>query len=39
MMLVKCSKCKKKYERFDIGSYGYPYLCAKCLKKKGSDKI
>lgn len=35
MMLVKCSKCKKKYERFNIGEYGFPYLCKKCKKKFG----
>lgn len=29
-MIVRCSKCNKKYERFDIGSYGYPYVCKKC---------
>lgn len=30
MVIVKCWRCGKKYERFNLGTYGYPYLCDKC---------
>lgn len=33
-MIVKCSKCKKNYERSNVGGYGYPYLCSNCFKKE-----
>lgn len=40
MMLVKCIKCKKKYERFNLGEHGHPYTCPKCLrKKKGKESF
>lgn len=32
-MIVKCSKCKQKVERFDTGDYGFPNICSDCLKK------
>jgi hypothetical protein len=32
-MKVKCKKCKRTYERFNSGDYGYPYLCNKCKSK------
>jgi len=39
-MIVQCKQCNQLYERFNVGDYGYPYLCNKCKKKtlKGGNK-
>lgn len=38
-MIVKCQKCKGKYERNDVGDYGHPYLCKDCLAEDGYKKM
>ena len=39
MMISKCKKCHEKYERMDIGDYGYPNLCPECYNEEGWKKM
>ena len=38
-MIVKCQKCKEKYERNNVRDYGHPYLCENCLAEGGYKKM
>ncbi len=35
-MIVKCSKCAQRYERFNTGDHGFPNLCSSCIKESGN---
>lgn len=37
-MIVKCWRCGKKYERFNLGEHGYPYLCYRCKENLLDNK-